>query len=622
VSRWNIIRADYPNHPAGYIGGAVSLRELQRDAEADALLQDAMKRLPDQPSCAVEYAWLRHAKRDWQGALPRWIAVCERFPDQQDAWLRRALAEIELWQYDAAEATLAAALAQFPDEVAFAAEYAGIAMRRSNWAVALERFAALRARFPRDVIGFTGAAKVLKDQFRLDEADALLEDAIATVPQDPRPRLEHALLPVVPLFRNDRRYDITLLRLSRLRQNFPTFLDGFVTSVAMLRELKLYDAAELVAASWVGLPGVGLAIERARVAEARGDAEAAIAQFTELRNHFRDIPAAHVGLAGVLSRNDRHDEADAIISDALVRFPYDAGTAAEHGQVAASRHDWSNALARWTAASQRFPDDQQFAQRIYEAQTRLSEMESDPDTAPPVIDRSGPFKAEIDLSVPSDVRQQMRDLAMQFESLGGRDIGCEFGMVQRACGAEPLGLLRWADMTPEALTMALENRFEGVGEAEHTELFLDGLNRPEYCTRDRRGMMYSRTFRYADEIPFDKMYRQSCHRLKFLKRKLIDDLENNTKIFVYRFSRRNLNAFELNRIHTAMRNYGENTLLYLRYADAHHPPNTVERAGKGLLVAYMAKFKVSRTGELEAEPPTDAWMTVCRAAYALWTQSE
>ena len=622
LGRWAVICTHFPDNPAGYIGRAVSLRELRRDAEADRLLESALARFPTHAACAIEYAWLRHARRDWQGALPRWIAVCTRFPDQPDPWLRRAIAEIELWQYEAAEATLREAMHRFPDHQPLAAEYAAIAVRQTRWEEALDRYADLRSRFPHDVTGLLGAVGVLRSQFRLAEAEAMLQTAMQEFPQDPRPHLQHALLPVVPLFRKDRRYDTALRRLAELRRRFPTFLEGFVTSTAMLRELNQLNAAERVAASWTGEADVTLAIERARIAEATGDQDAALTRFTELRDRFPEIPAGYIGLSGALSRGGRHEEADHVIADAIARFPGDAGIAAEHGQVAARRHDWQTALSRWTEAQQRFPDDQQFVQRIYEAQTRLSEIEPDPDAAPPVIDRAGPFKAEIDLSLSADLRQQMRDLAMQFESLGGRDIGCEFGMVQRACGAEPLGLLRWADMTPEALTTALENRFAGVGEPEYTELFLDGLNRPEYCTRDRRGMMYSRAFIYEDEIPFDKMYTQSCRRLKFLARKLIDDLEQGSKIFVYRFSRRDLTEAELSRLHTAMQSFGRNTLLYVRYADETHPPGTVELSAPGLMIGYMEKFKVSRSGQLDAVPPTDAWMTVCRGAYALWSQAQ
>jgi len=511
---------------------------------------------------------------------------------------------------------------RFPAAIAFPTEYANVAARQTLWDEAALRWADVRARFPRDKSGFLGGASVLKAQFRLDEAERLLDEGIALLPDQPELRLEHALLPVVPVFRADRRYDITLHRLAELRRDFPGFAEGLLAAVRLLRELGQFEAAEQVAALAVGEPDAAFSIETARIAADRGDHIEACARFEQVQTKFPDIPVGYLGLVDALSGSGRHDEAETVIAQAVARFPADAGTFAAFGQVAARRHDWAEAQVRWTEGQTRFPDDKQFIQRIYEAQTRLSEVEPDPDAAPPVVDRSGPFKAEIDLSLTADMRQQMRDLAMQFESLGGRDIGCEFGMVQRACGAEPLGLLRWADMPPDALMTALENRFAGVGDKEHTELFLDGLNRPEYCTRDRRGMMYSRAFIYADEIEFEKMYVQSCRRLKFLTRKLIEDLEQGSKIFVYRFSRRDLTDAELARLHAAVRSYGQNTLLYVRYASAAHPPGTVSLAAPGLLVGYMEKFKVSRTGQLEAVPPTDAWMAVCRAAYALWSEAQ
>jgi hypothetical protein len=102
----------------------------------------------------------------------------------------------------------------------------------------------------------------------------------------------------------------------------------------------------------------------------------------------------------------------------------------------------------------------------------------------------------------------------QFESLGGRGLGCEFGIFQRGCGAEPLGLLRWADMTHERLLFALDSRFEGVGSPEQTELFVSAIGggRGEYCARDRRGVMFMRTFIHEDEVPFDKMHVSACRR--------------------------------------------------------------------------------------------------------------
>ena len=216
--------------------------------------------------------------------------------------------------------------------------------------------------------------------------------------------------------------------------------------------------------------------------------------------------------------------------------------------------------------------------------------------------------------------QQVTELVAQFESLGGRALGCEFGIFQRECGAEPLGLLRWADMTYERLLFALDSRFEGVGNPEQTELFVSAIGggRGEYCTRDRRGMMFMRAFIHEDEVPFDKIYVSVCRRLRYLANKLIADLEQGSKIFVFRVTEYNLTDAEIDTLHAAMRRYGDNTLLYVRYEDEAHPNGTVELVRPGLMVGYMDRFKISRTNELSASPPSASWLTVCRAAYALW----
>jgi len=210
---------------------------------------------------------------------------------------------------------------------------------------------------------------------------------------------------------------------------------------------------------------------------------------------------------------------------------------------------------------------------------------------------------------------------MNFESLGGSGHGCEFGIFQREFGAEPLGLLRWADLGHEALTEALETGFEGVGLPEQTELFVPpSTGRGEYWTRDKRYWMAMRTFIPADEITEDKMFERVCRRLQFLKRKMIEDLAGASKIFVYKVIARNLTDEEFGRIHRAMRRYGENTLLYVGYADADHPAGTVEIAKPGLILGYVERFAFS-PDDTNLGPATDGWLAICRAAYKLW-QSE
>jgi hypothetical protein len=142
--------------------------------------------------------------------------------------------------------------------------------------------------------------------------------------------------------------------------------------------------------------------------------------------------------------------------------------------------------------------------------------------------------------------------------------------------------------------------------------------RGEYCTRDRRGMMFMRVFVYEDQAPFEKMQVSTFNRLRFLTRKLIDDLEEGSKIFVFRLTDRDLTTQEIDDLHAAMRAYGNNTLLYVRYEDDAHSNGTVEVVRPGLLVGYMDRFKLSRTDHLSSAPPTASWLAVCRNAYALW----
>jgi hypothetical protein len=67
-------------------------------------------------------------------------------------------------------------------------------------------------------------------------------------------------------------------------------------------------------------------------------------------------------------------------------------------------------------------------------------------------------------STASKSEPDMREVMLAFQSLGGHLDGSEFGDIQRAFSAEPLSLLRWAELTAEQLISVLDARFEGVGE--------------------------------------------------------------------------------------------------------------------------------------------------------------
>jgi tetratricopeptide (TPR) repeat protein len=351
-------------------------------------------------------------------------------------------------------------------------------------------------------------------------------------------------------------------------------------------------------------------MDRARLADKR-------ALWDEAHEHWSNVQAlqpssleAPIGRAAALRRLRRFEEAEVLIKAAMARLPDEPLLWEEYALIASARENWSEALRRLLNGRRRFPSVNAFRQRIFETKLRIAEID-------PI---NVPDWEEIDVGGAASDR--VRALVMRFESLGGTGHGCEFGIFQRHFGAEPLGLLRWADLLPEQLMAALETEFEGVGTAEQTVLFVpDHGGRPEYWTSDRKFHMAMRSFVFPDEIPHDRMFQQVTRRLQFLRSKLIDDLRAGDKIFVYKNMQRNLTAAEVTRLHEAVRRYGNNMLLYAQYADADHPFGTVEVNAPGLMIGYIDRFTHHPETNEYLGPSAEGFRRVCEEAVSLWTRA-
>jgi tetratricopeptide (TPR) repeat protein len=623
IRRWEEVRQRHPDQTAGFTAGATALREARRFDEAEALLRDAVARFPGERAPLVEHAWLAAARRDWSEAARRWGVVREHFPDAVEAYLRGAHALSALWRHEEAEALLAEAMDRFPQDSDVACEHGWIAYHRHQLDEALARFETVRQRFPDLVTGYTAGAAVLRDQFHLAEAEAMLEAAQGRFPDEPRLPYEHARIPLFHPLRRERDPEEALRRTERLLARFPFFEDGYLLAVRTFRELGRSAEADELAQIGTGLlpQSAAIAIEHGHNARERGDWPEAIWRYGAVRQRFPSHSGGPIGLAAALSQSGRNAEAEQVLGDAMQNFPADPAVFAEFARIAVRQEDWAEALTRWSDAQKRFPDEQEFAHRIFEARLQLAESLPGGNAAGATAEASGEPAAEAPTETAGaiDPREATRDLVMQFESLGGTGLGCEFGMFQREFGAESLGLLRWADMPYDGVIFALESRFDGVGAPEHTEIFVNRENsRPEYCTRDRRGFMFMRAFVYEDEMPYERMSKEALRRLGFLKDKLVADLTAGGKIFVYRLTDRNLDSAQLERLHAAVRSYGDNMLLYVRYADAAHPNSTVELAAPGLMIGYIDRFKIAPDGQLSASPPSASWLAICKNAHALW----
>jgi hypothetical protein len=210
----------------------------------------------------------------------------------------------------------------------------------------------------------------------------------------------------------------------------------------------------------------------------------------------------------------------------------------------------------------------------------------------------GTLAFEIPESLAEIEADSLTALLMRFESIG---TNCEFGLVQRRHNAEPLGLLRWAAISPDALVTALENRLSGVGEPEHTIIFAQN---GEYMTEDRRYYMLSHTFTSTTAEPMERFGPLQCRRIQFLRRKLLGDLAAGVKIFVYK-AHDGISDAQMMALYEAMLGYCPRiALLCVRLAAAR--AGTVERVRDKLFAGYLGRFS-------NVDPAVEDWIRLCQA---------
>ncbi|MGD0433605.1 MAG: hypothetical protein ABSA58_21195 [Acetobacteraceae bacterium] len=199
------------------------------------------------------------------------------------------------------------------------------------------------------------------------------------------------------------------------------------------------------------------------------------------------------------------------------------------------------------------------------------------------------------------------ELIMRFESLGDN---CEFGLVQRHVGAEPLGLLRFTFIEPGDLLRGMRTGFHGLGEPGTTEVIVSGKDR-EFIVNDRSFGMTFHTWQYETELDIETVRQQQSARLGFLKRKFLEDVTNGEKIFVIK-RLDPLRPEEVLPIYVALNEPRRNRLLWVVPADATHPSGTVEVLLPGLLRGYVDRFAPY---ENAPDLSLSAWLAVCEAAW-------
>jgi hypothetical protein len=205
----------------------------------------------------------------------------------------------------------------------------------------------------------------------------------------------------------------------------------------------------------------------------------------------------------------------------------------------------------------------------------------------------------------------LAELANRFESIGDN---CEFGLVQRRCDTEPLGLLRFSGSFSHDIVRGIDLEFAGIGDPADITPRLEGdAGKREFMIHEKKYGLVYHTFVYEGERTPEVMRQQEATRLKFLRRKFLEELDAGEKIFIFK-STMPVPEAEILPLFMALNRKTSNTLLWVVPEEPGHPSGTVEVQMNGLLKAYIDRFA---PGDNAHNFSFDAWIRLCVHAFLL-----
>ena len=194
-----------------------------------------------------------------------------------------------------------------------------------------------------------------------------------------------------------------------------------------------------------------------------------------------------------------------------------------------------------------------------------------------------------------------------FRSLGGN---CEFGFVQRYCGAEPSGLLRFSYTPLDDLIDALSTDFARYGAP--ADLVLAPTETGVYYCRSRTYNIWSNTQRPVAGTDHDALLAREYGRVAYLKAKMLADLASGAKILVRKVDAAESDA-DFGRLAEAVWRHGPSTLLRVREAAPGTALEPFRRIGDRVFEGSVRRFAPD---EQAWDVELESWVALCDAAYA------
>jgi hypothetical protein len=195
-----------------------------------------------------------------------------------------------------------------------------------------------------------------------------------------------------------------------------------------------------------------------------------------------------------------------------------------------------------------------------------------------------------------------------FVSLGEN---CEFGFAQRAYGAEPLDLLRWASTPLRVLLAMLRHRFEGIDAPGVIKVRTARADTSEYMVDNTRYNFSWHAFARVGEVTAEEVHRRECVRLRRLAEKMREDLAEGRRIFTLKGPQVQ-NAASVAPVVEAMRAYGQPKLLFVTRVEPGRDPGDVVQISDHLLQGLVSRF--SDPARVPGTTPVEEWRMICTMA--------
>lgn len=351
----------------------------------------------------------------------------------------------------------------------------------------------------------------------------------------------------------------------------------------------------------------GIIAEAAQNRQVRGDWPGALALWEKVVKGGSAEISCLYSYCYALLLSGEYDRLEKELKHYRALYPNRSAFLSLEAMLAGEREDWETAVKLWQSFREAFPDEpvgwEHYGRAHQELEyARMAARGERGDVMPME-------QAKVEVVEDAELRQ----LFLGFEGIGS---DCEFGLVQRRFGAEPLSLLRFNNVTFGSLMTGLAHRFEGMGLHENTEII--ALGNGEYFIRDRRWGLGMHTFKFVGQVDPDLLYRKFCERVVFLREKLLTDLGEGRKIFVF-FSP-GLAIGDLKMLHGALKELGPVKLLHVTTVEAARNAGRaaesggIERLEADLHIGYLSRVGARPSGGWNIA--FDDWLSICRQVRA------